>query len=356
MRQKLADIATQVQGELVGDGSCIIESVAPIDEAGEGAISVLINARQIRRLESTGATAVIVSREIDRAPVPIIRVASPEVALATLLTTYFVGHRPAESGIHPTASIHPSADVDDEAAIGPNVSIGPHTAVGRGACIGTNVSVGARCRIGAGTWIFANATLYDQVSLGEGVIVHGGAVIGSDGFGYFQGGGGARKIPQVGGVEIGDEVEIGANSTIDRATMGLTRIGRGTKIDNLVQIGHNVVIGDHVTICAQVGIAGSTVVESGTLIGGQAGLSDHIHVGAGSRIGGQAGVTKSIPAGSTVSGYPARPHNQARRIEAAIKRLPDLLQQIQTLEARVESLESRGRVEENPKREENTEP
>ena len=340
MRQKLADIATQVQGELIGDGSCIIESVEPLDEAGEGSISVLINARQSRRLESTGAAAVIVSREIDHAPVPIIRVASPELALVTLLTTYFAGHRPAESGIHPTARIDPAAEVDEEAAIGPHVSIGPHTTVGPSACIGANVTIGAHCRVGAGTWIYANATVYDRVSLGEGVIVHGGVVIGSDGFGYFQGSGGARKIPQVGGVEIGDEVEIGANSTIDRATMGMTRIGRGTKIDNLVQIGHNVVIGEHVTICAQVGIAGSTVVESGTLIGGQAGLSDHIRVGAGSRIGGQAGVTKSIPAGSTVSGYPARPHNQARRIEAAVKRLPDLLQQLQTLETRIIAIES----------------
>jgi UDP-3-O-[3-hydroxymyristoyl] glucosamine N-acyltransferase len=340
MRQKLADIATQVQGELIGDGSCIIESVAPLDEADTGSISVLINARHSRRLESTRATAVIVSREIDQAPVPIIRVASPEVALATLLSTYFVGHRPAEDGIHQTARIHPAADVDEEADVGPYVSIGPHTSVGRNARIGAGVAVGAHCRIGAGTWIFANTTLYDRVSLGEGVIIHSGTVIGSDGFGYFQGGSGARKIPQVGGVEIGDEVEIGANTTIDRATMGLTRIGRGTKIDNLVQIGHNVFIGDHVTICAQVGIAGSTVVEAGSLIGGQAGLSDHIQVGAGSRIGGQAGVTKSIPGGSTVSGYPARPHNQARRIEAAVKRLPDLLQQIQNLEARIKVLES----------------
>lgn len=341
MRQRLADIATQVEGELVGDGSCIIEGVAPLDEAAEGSISVLINARQSRRLESTGATAVIVSREIAQAPVPIIRVASPEVALVTLLSTYFAGHRPAEDGIHASARIHPTADVDEEADVGPHASIGPHTWVGRNARIGAGVAIGAHCRIGAGTWIFANTTLYDRVSLGEGVIIHSGAVIGSDGFGYFEGSGGARKIPQVGGVEIGDEVEIGANTTIDRATMGMTRIGRGTKIDNLVQIGHNVVIGDHVTICAQVGIAGSTVVETGSLIGGQAGLSDHIKVGAGSRIGGQAGVTKSIPAGSTVSGYPARPHNQARRIEAAIKRLPDLLQQIQTLEARIKSLEGR---------------
>ena len=341
MRQRLADIATQIEGELIGDGSCIIEHVAPLDEAGKGSISVLINARQSRRLESTGATAVIVSREIDRAPLPIIRVASPELALATLLSTYFAGHRPAEDGVHPTARIHPAADVDEEADIGPHVSIGPHTSVDRNVRIGAGVAIGAHCRIGAGTWIFANSTLYDRVSLGEGVIIHGGTVIGSDGFGYFQGKSGARKIPQVGGVEIGDEVEIGANTTIDRATMGMTRIGRGTKIDNLVQIGHNVVIGDHVMICAQVGIAGSTVVEAGSLIGGQAGLSDHIQVGAGSRIGGQAGVTKSIPAGSTVSGYPARPHNQARRIEAAIKRLPDLLQQIQTLEARIKALESR---------------
>ena len=199
MRQRLADIATQIEGELIGDGSCIIEHVAPLDEAGKGSISVLINARQSRRLESTGATAVIVSREIDRAPLPIIRVASPELALATLLSTYFAGHRPAEDGVHPTARIHPAADVDEEADIGPHVSIGPHTSVGRNVRIGAGVAIGAHCRIGAGTWIFANSTLYDRVSLGEGVIIHGGTVIGSDGFGYFQGKSGARKIPQVGG-------------------------------------------------------------------------------------------------------------------------------------------------------------
>jgi len=339
MRQRLVDIATLVQGELIGDGSCIIETVSPLDEADTGSISVLINARHSRRLDSTQATAVICSREIEQAPIPIIRVASPEVALVTLLSAYFVKQHPAEGGIHPTAQIDSAAEVHEEADIGAYVSIGPNTSVDKDTSIGSNVVIGAHCRIGAGTWIFNNVTLYDRVSLGQNVTIHSGTVIGSDGFGYFQNEGGIRKIPQVGGVAIGDEVEIGANTTIDRATMGITRIGHGTKIDNLVQIGHNVVIGDNVTICAQVGIAGSTVVETGSLIGGQAGLSDHIQVGAGTKIGGQAGVTKSIPGGSTVSGYPARPHNQARRIEAAIKRLPDLLQQIQELEARIKEIE-----------------
>ena len=293
---------------------------------------MLINARHGKRLNSTQATAVVVPLEIKQAPIPIVRVASPEDALVTLLMTFFDSHIPAEECIHPTAEIHPSAEVEEEVDIGPYVSIGPRTRVSRKTNIGSGVIVGSNCRIGSGTWIFPNVTLYDGVSIGERVIIHSGTIIGSDGFGYYPKDNSAKKIPQVGGVEISDDVEIGANTTIDRATMGMTRIGSGTKIDNLVQIGHNVVIGNNVTICAQVGIAGSTVVESGSLIGGQAGLSDHIKVGQGSKIGGQAGVTKSIPDGSTVSGYPARPHTKARRIEVALKRLPELLQQIQNLE------------------------
>ncbi|MEE2994001.1 MAG: UDP-3-O-(3-hydroxymyristoyl)glucosamine N-acyltransferase [Gemmatimonadota bacterium] len=340
MRQTISDIASLVQGDLVGDGTKIIEDIAPFDQANASSISILINARHSSRLDSISAAAVIVPLEIKKAPVPIIRVASPEQALVTILSTYILSPPPFESGIHPTASVHSTVTLPAHVSIGSHVTIGAHTIVDEHVCIGPGSSIGAHCRIGVGTWLYAHVILYDQVCLGQHVIIHSGTVVGSDGFGYIQGESGAVKIPQVGGVDIGDDVEIGANTTIDRATMGRTRIGRGSKIDNLVQIGHNVIIGDHVTICAQVGIAGSTVIEDGTLIAGQAGLADHIHVGAGARIGGQAGVTKSVPSGVSVSGYPARPHSHARRIEASVNRLPELMQRIQDMEQRLDALEN----------------
>lgn len=338
MRTTISEIASLVEGDVVGDESKVVEGIASLDEADASSVSFLINARQADRLTSISAAAVIVPLEIRQAPVPIIRVSSPGHALVTLLSKYMPVPPPTDAGIHPTASIDPTAEVPETASIGAHVTIGPDSVIQDGVSIGAGCTVGASCRIGVGSWLYANATLYNNVKIGKHVIIHSGAVIGSDGFGYVPGDEGAVKIPQVGGVEVGDQVEIGANTTIDRATMGTTRIGHGSKIDNLVQIGHNVNIGNHVTICAQVGIAGSTVIEDGALIAGQAGLSDHIRIGAGARIGGQAGVTKSIPAGATVSGYPARPHSKARRIEASLNRLPDLLQRLNDLEQRLDDL------------------
>jgi UDP-3-O-[3-hydroxymyristoyl] glucosamine N-acyltransferase len=339
MRHTLADIARLIQGELVGDGARIIERVAPLDEADDTSISFLARSRYAHRLNTTRAAAVIVPQSVTEAPMPIIRVRSPERSLVTLLSACMPPRPPAQTGIHPTASISPTASLGSRVAIGPFVVVGDQTIVEEGTHIGAGTYIGAHCRIGRDTWLYPRVTLYDQVTLGSSVIVHSGAVIGSDGFGYTPGEQGAIKIPQIGGVVIGDEVEIGANTTIDRATLGATRIGKGTKIDNLVQIGHNVVIGEYVIICAQAGIAGSTVVGDGALIAGQAGLADHIHVGAGAKIGGQAGVTKSVPPQATVSGYPARPHQQARRIEAATGQLPALVQRVRDLERRLEALE-----------------
>ena len=338
MRQTISDIALLVQGDLVGDGTKIVEGITPFDEADRSSLSILVNEKHSFRLDTTRAAAVIVPLAIKKAPVPIIRVASPEQALVTLLSTYIPAQLPAEPGVHPSASIHPDDLIPDTVSIGAHVTIGAHTTLDDHVIIGSGCVIGEHCKFGSGDWLYANVTLYNQVSLGQNVIIHSGAVIGSDGFGYVQGDTGALKIPHAGGVDIGDDVEIGANSTIDRATLGLTRIGQGSKIDNLVQIGHNVIIGNHVTICAQVGIGGSTIIEDGALIAGQAGLSDHIQIGAGVRIGGQSGVTKSIEAGATVSGYPARPHRHARKIEASVNRLPDLVQRVQELEQRLAAL------------------
>lgn len=332
MGHTLAEISALVGGSLVGDGTIVIERVAPLDEADTDAITFLTDARKSSRLSATRAAAVIVPLPVTQAPLPIIRVKSPERALVTLLSSWTPPRSPVSPGLHPTAVIGSNVCLGLSVALDPYVVIGDQTVLDEGVRIGAGTVIGQGCRIGAGTLIHPHVTIYDSVCIGARAIIHSGAVIGSDGFGYIRDGRRAVKIPQVGTVLIGDDVEIGANTTVDRATLGATRIGRGTKIDNLVQIGHNVVIGEDVTICAQVGIAGSTTVANGTVIGGQAGLADHIVIGENVRIGGQSGVTKSVPLNTTVSGYPARPHHQARRIEACIGRLPEFAQRLLAIE------------------------
>lgn len=339
MRHTLAEIAALIHGELIGDGERIVERVAPLNEADGSALTFLSSSVSVRRLADSRAGVVIVPLTITSAPVPIIRVHSPEKALATLLKTVFPALPPAPRGIDATAIISPSARIAEDASIGPFVVVGDETVVGAAACLGAGTTVGANCHIGPQTWLYPRVTLYNAVIVGARCVIHSGAVIGADGFGYATGTEGAVKIPQVGCVELADDVEIGANTTIDRATLGATRIGTGTKIDNQVQIGHNVTVGKHVMICAQVGIAGSAVIGDGVVIAGQAGVKDHITIGSGVKIGGQAGVTKSVPPETNVSGYPARQHDDARRIEAALSRLPALLQRVRDLERRLEQLE-----------------
>ena len=339
MRWTLADIAALIDGELIGDGTLVIERVLPLDEADADAITFLTDEKKCDRLATTRAAAVIVPQTVTDAPVAIIRVPSPEQALATLLSSFYAPHFPTNDGIHPTAVVHADVILGDEVSIGSYAVVDKQTRIDDCVRIGAGTVVGAKCHLGRNTWLYPRVTVYDDVTIGASAIIHSGAVIGSDGFGYVQDGRTIVKIPQVGGVIVGDDVEIGAGTTIDRATLGFTRIGRGTKIDNLVQIGHNVTIGEHVRICAQVGIAGSTTIEDGVVIAGQAGLQHHITVGSNVTIGGQAGVTKSVPADTVVSGYPARPHLEARRIEAYIGRLPKLVQQLQEQQRRIDNLE-----------------
>jgi UDP-3-O-[3-hydroxymyristoyl] glucosamine N-acyltransferase len=213
--------------------------------------------------------------------------------------------------------------------------IGEGTRVGERARIHPHVVIGRGCEIGAEAVLHPHVTLYDDVTVGARSVVHSGARLGSDGFGFVPERDGLKKVPQVGGCRIGEDVEIGANTTIDRGSIGDTVVGRGTKIDNLVQIGHNCRIGSHVIIVSQVGISGSTRVGDGAVLGGQAGVQGHIEIGAGAKVGGQAGVTASVPAGTTVSGYPARPHREAMRIQAAVFGLPKLVQRLKALEKAV---------------------
>jgi UDP-3-O-[3-hydroxymyristoyl] glucosamine N-acyltransferase len=243
--------------------------------------------------------------------------------------------------VHPTAVVADSARVAADATVLAYAVVGPDSVVERRAILHPHVVLGPRCRVGEGSVLHAHVVLREDVDVGRGVVVHAGAVLGADGFGYVFDGTGHRKIPQVGRVVVEDEVEIGANVTIDRATLGATVVGRGTKIDNLVQIGHNTVIGADTIVVAQTGISGSCRVGSRVVLAGQVGLADHVTVGDGAQVGAQSGVHGNVPAGARVLGTPAIPGPEARRTMAALPRLPDLVRTVRALERRVADLERR---------------
>ena len=336
----LAEIAAELGGTVVGDDSTVVRGVAGIREALPGDITFIANSRYDGYLVETRASAVICSREPRSSPVPLLQVDNPYLAFQRAVKIFRPELVRPEPGIHPTAVIGP------DVTLGAGVSVGPHCVVERGACLGARSVlmaggyVGVMATIGEDCFLFPRVTVREECALGDRCIVHSGAVIGSDGFGFTFDAGRYHKVPQVGNVVIGDDVEIGANATIDRATTDSTRIGRGSKIDNLVQIGHNVIVGEHCIIVAQVGISGSTELEDYVTLGGQAGLVGHIRIGTGAQVGAQSGVTKSVGAGTTVIGYPALPQGIFKRIHAYIQRLPQLFQRTKSLEERVGQLEN----------------
>ncbi len=335
----LEELALELNGEVVGDGSIAIRGVAGIREAMPGDITFVANSRYDAYLTETRASAVIISRNAPQTPVALIKVDNPYLAFQRAVVLF----RP--DIYRPAPGVHPSATVSPEATVGEGASIGPHCVVERGATLGeravlmSGCYLGVNAAVGADSYLYPHVTVREECTLGARCTVHPGAVIGSDGFGFALDAGRYHKVPQVGVVVVGDDVEIGANVTIDRATTDATRIGHGTKIDNLVQIGHNVVIGDHCIVVAQVGISGSTRLEDYVTVAGQAGLAGHIVIGRGAQIGGQSGVSKSVRAGTQVFGTPALPFMLFKRINAYIKRLPDLFQRARTLEERVAALE-----------------
>ncbi|MCM8796761.1 MAG: UDP-3-O-(3-hydroxymyristoyl)glucosamine N-acyltransferase [Candidatus Omnitrophica bacterium] len=339
MQRTLADIAQLIGGELVGDGRTVVTGVSGIKEAQKGDITFLANPRYLPLLKETQAAAVIISRQIKEAPIAIIRVDNPSLAFTKVISSFLPTEIKHPRGIHKTAIVGKNVSLGKNVALGAyvvvedNVSIGDETVIYPGCFIGSDTSVGNS------SIIYPNVSIRERVQIGNRVIIHSGAVIGSDGFGFVTIEEKHHKIPQLGIVQIGDDVEIGANVTIDRARFDKTVIGRGTKIDNLVHIAHNVIIGEDSIIVAQAGISGSTTIGKNVVIAGQAGLVGHITIGDGAVLAAQAGVTKSVPANTTVSGYPAKPHNVAKRINACIQNLPRLYKTVEELKKTVDNLQ-----------------
>lgn len=341
---KLSELALQVAGSLKGDGEVEIHGVAGIRDASSGDVSFIANPRYASEAASTKASAVIVSEDWESdCPAALIRVKNPDEAFAKAAMLFY------RASPAPIVGVHPTAVVAKDVELGDGVSIGPLCVIESGVIIGDGTVVSAQCYIGHHAVIGEKSLLYPQVSLREAVkigsrtIIHNGTVLGSDGFGYSVDSEGVRtKIPQIGTVEIGDDVEIGANVTIDRARFGKTKIGNGVKIDNLVQIAHNVVIGDHAVIVSQVGIAGSTSIGSKTIMAGQSGAAGHLSIGAGVIIGPRAGVTKDIPDGMHVMGMPAVPADKMKRTHASIMLLPKMKERISALDKRIRKLEDPG--------------
>lgn len=326
MRVTVSEIAALVGGALEGDGSRVIEGAAGLEEATERDLTFLANPKYTKALTVTRAGAVLVGNAVRVDGRPAIRVAHPQWAFAQVL-----GMLANEKPRHPDG-LHPSAVIAPTASLGVGVSVGAGSVIEAGAAIGAGTVVYPQCYVGRATTIGCDCVLYPQVvireevTLGDRVIVHSGAVIGADGFGFAERDGQHQKIPQLGTVVIGDDVEIGANVTVDRATTGSTVVGKGTKVDNLVQIAHNVKIGEHCVIVAQAGISGSTQLGHHVTLAGQVGLTGHLRIGDRVIVAAQSGVMHDLPAGATVFGSPARPHAEAMKIQALLGKLPALYQ------------------------------
>lgn len=337
-RVSAREVAALTGGRLVGPGDVTVQAVAPLDRAGPDDLSFLAGSRYLQYFQQTRASVVLCREEHAREPGgPAARVVveRPHEALLAVLPVLYP--QPVwEPGIHQTAVIGASARWEEP------VAIGPHVVLGAGVRLGRNARLGASCVLGEGVVIGDDALLYPGVIcypgtvVGDRVILHAGVVLGSDGFGYVSSpeGGGHRKIPHVGGCVIGHDVEIGANTTVDRGSVDDTVIGDGTKIDNLVQVGHNVRIGQRVLIMAQVGVAGSTHIEDDVILAGQVGVIDHLTVGRGARIAAQTGVIKDVPAGASFSGFPAREHREFLRAQAALYRLAKIVDDLEAMVGR----------------------
>jgi UDP-3-O-[3-hydroxymyristoyl] glucosamine N-acyltransferase len=332
----LADLAERTGGHVVGDPGMAIERLTAIDDADGSTMTFAVNERYLRSALGSRAGAVLAEASLLEPgasyPKPILAVPSVRVALATILAA-FEPARPQGPFVDPSARVDPSAAIGAAVWIGPHVTIGARARIGDRCVFNAGVTIGADAVVGSDALFHPHAVVAERCTLGDRVVLHPGAVIGADGFGWAFLDGRAIRIPQVGTVELGDDVEIGANTCVDRAQTGATSIGEGTKIDNLCQIGHNCRIGKHCVIAAFVGLAGSTTLGDYVMVGGQAAFGGHLTVGDRAVVAGMGKVTKSVPAGMTVSGFPARDHRDDLQLQALIRRLPKLYARVDALES-----------------------
>jgi UDP-3-O-[3-hydroxymyristoyl] glucosamine N-acyltransferase len=338
MPHTVAELAKQLQGDVHGDGTIRLTGLAPAATAKPGDLTFAENEEFFAKAEESAASAILADGKMIGKKT-VIRVPNARIAFAKVLPLFFPEPVFAP-GIHPSAVVAGSAQIDPSAHIGPHCIIGERVKIGAKAILRGLNSIGDDSVIGEETQLFPNVTVYSQTQIGRRVRLHAGCVLGSDGFGYVFDAGIHRKIPQVGNVIIEDDVELGANVTVDRGALGPTVIGKGTKVDNLVQVAHNVRLGKHGLIIAQAGIAGSTKLGDYVILAGQAGVAGHLNIGNQVVVGAQSGVMRDIPDGSKYLGSPAVPDKQNKRQLLAIQQLPELLRRIRELEKQVERLTS----------------
>ncbi|CAI4032458.1 UDP-3-O-acylglucosamine N-acyltransferase [Nitrospira tepida] len=339
----LADIAEFVQGRIEGDPARVIRGVASLQEAGPTDLSYIAQDRFLSQTRESRAAAFIVAHRFAEVPQPQIVVQNPAYAFARVVQQWFVPAYRAR-GIASDLVKGSEVRIGADASIWSSVTLGDRVTIGARVTLYPGVFIGEETEIGDDCVLYPNVVVRERCTIGRRVVIHSGTVIGSDGFGYVQHDGRHHKVPQIGGVVLEDDVELGANVTVDRATFGMTRIRRGTKVDNLVQIAHNVEIGEDTIVVAQVGIAGSTRVGSHVMIGGQAGLADHLQIADRVLIAARSGVNRSVTSDQIVSGAPAMPHEQALKAQALIPHLPEMRQRLRELQKRVETLERAGVV------------
>jgi UDP-3-O-[3-hydroxymyristoyl] glucosamine N-acyltransferase len=333
---RLSQLAQALGREFVGDDKEIL-SVATLAEAGPEDLSFLANPKYAAQLATTRAGAVVARPEMVTEGRSFVVSPEPYLDFARAVN-FFARPQGWANGVSPLAQIDPTAQVDPTATLYPFVVVGPRSVIGPRSVLFPGVYVGEDCQVGADCRLAPHVSLMAGTILGDRVIIHAGAVLGSDGFGFAPSTAGVVKFPQIGRVVVEDDVEIGANTTIDRAALGETRIGAGTKIDNLVQLGHNVQVGKQCMLVAQVGIAGSTTLGNGVVLAGQVGVAGHIHLGDGCRIGAKSGVGQDVPPGTDMSGIPAMPHATFLRVSQIAPKLPQWRRRLSRLEKEVEAL------------------
>ncbi|MGH7369671.1 MAG: UDP-3-O-(3-hydroxymyristoyl)glucosamine N-acyltransferase [Candidatus Methylomirabilaceae bacterium] len=337
---RLQELAEKLGCRLVGDGEIEVRGLASVEEAGEGDLTFVADPRYLGRLERSRAAAAILREGDPASSKPTLRTDDPYLTFVAALRLLYPPD-PPPPGVHPSSIVRPGARLADGVSVGPLSYIEEGVAIGQRSAIVAQVYVGKGSRIGADCLLYPQVVIREGVEIGDRVIIHSGAVIGSDGFGYLRDRRGTRvKIPQVGRVVIEDDVEIGANATIDRATLGATLLKRGVKIDNLVQIAHNVTVGEDTVIAAQTGISGSVRIGDRVMMGGQVGIADHIEIGDDVTVGAKGGITKDVPKGKILLGSPAKDHMEFKRSLATVSRLPRLLKAVEAMEARLRALEN----------------